>query len=321
MRIFVDMDGTLAKWKNVEFNKLYEEGYYRNLEPNQELLNEVNKLIEQKEDIYILSAYLTESKYAKKEKEEWIKQYLPNLEKEKQIFVPYGTNKAKYLKENYSPITKEDYLVDDYTKNLNEWESYGGVGVKYLNGINHTKGTWKGILIGNNQFNNNNVISLSNIIDTEKLKDNYIKGDNGSLKIYGNIIKVNQEFDSQGSYYKNSENYKLQKNITIEQFNKLPLDKKIVYVPECGEDIISNDNFEKLLNDGGISSYFSIKEEIEQCIGEDYLDRFTEDEIKEMCDDIFETVDWQTTNALIYEGYLDGYIDEILEEDEEEPEM
>ena len=109
MRIFVDMDGTLAKWNNVEFEQLFEKGYYRNLEPNEYLLNNVNNLIRQGEDIYILSAYLTESDYAKTEKQEWVKQYLPELPEEKQIFVPYGTNKAEYLKEHYSPITNEDY--------------------------------------------------------------------------------------------------------------------------------------------------------------------------------------------------------------------
>lgn len=161
MRIFVDMDGTLAKWNNVEFEQLFEKGYYRNLEPDMEILNEVNNLIRQGEDVYILSAYLTESDYAKNEKQEWVKQYLPELPEEKQIFVPYGTNKAKYLKEHYSPITNTDYLIDDYTKNLQEWKEYGGIGVKYLNGINHTKRTWQGITTHG---------SIDTIIATEKLK-------------------------------------------------------------------------------------------------------------------------------------------------------
>ena len=35
MRIFIDMDGTLAEWKNIESNKeLYKEGYYSSLKPN-----------------------------------------------------------------------------------------------------------------------------------------------------------------------------------------------------------------------------------------------------------------------------------------------
>lgn len=167
MRIFVDMDGTLAKWNNVEFEQLFEKGYYRNLEPDMEILNEVNNLIRQGEDVYILSAYLTESDYAKNEKQEWVKQYLPELPEEKQIFVPYGTNKAKYLKEHYSPITNTDYLIDDYTKNLQEWKEYGGIGVKYLNGINHTRATWKGLMI-NEEYND--FSKLSNVVLSEKLK-------------------------------------------------------------------------------------------------------------------------------------------------------
>lgn len=173
MRIFVDMDGTLAKWNNVEFEELFEEGYYRNLEPNMKILNEVNHLIRQGEDVYILSAYLTESDYAKKEKHEWINQYLPELPEEKQIFVPYGTNKAEYLKEHYSPITNTDYLIDDYTKNLLEWKEFGGIGVKYLNGINHSRGTWKGLMINEEP---NGIVeiqdkSLYGLILSEKLKD------------------------------------------------------------------------------------------------------------------------------------------------------
>lgn len=173
MRIFVDMDGTLAKWNNVEFEQLFEEGYYRNLEPNKELLNEVNDLIRLGEDVYILSAYLTESKYAKKEKEEWVKQYLPELKEEKQIFVPYGTNKAEYLKEHYSPITNKDYLVDDYTKNLLEWKEMGGIGIKYLNGINHTKGTWNGIMINEHYSEKNKKLSstLKMLILSEKIRE------------------------------------------------------------------------------------------------------------------------------------------------------
>lgn len=173
MRIFVDMDGTLAKWNNVEFEELFEEGYYRNLEADEKILNEVNHLIKQGEDVYILSAYLTESDYAKKEKQEWVKQHLPQLPEEKQIFVPYGTNKAEYLKEHYSPITNKDFLIDDYTKNLIEWKEFGGIGVKYLNGINNTRGTWQGLRIYEKTPYCNNT-TLFNFILSEKLKENGI---------------------------------------------------------------------------------------------------------------------------------------------------
>lgn len=186
MRIFVDMDGTLAKWNNVEFEQLFEEGYYRNLEPNQELLDEVNSLIRQGEDVYILSAYLTESNYAKSEKQEWVKQYLPELKEDKQIFVPYGTNKAEYLKEHYSPITNQDYLVDDYTQNLLEWKEYGGIGVKYLNGINHTRGTWNGLMINEKPHGLSRIKdkSLYGLILSEKLKSYGINLIASAISVY-----------------------------------------------------------------------------------------------------------------------------------------
>ena len=55
MRLFVDMDGTLAKWNNVAFEQLYEEGYYRNLEPNKRLLNDIKYLLQ---TLLEFSAYL-----------------------------------------------------------------------------------------------------------------------------------------------------------------------------------------------------------------------------------------------------------------------
>lgn len=177
MRFFIDMDGTLAKWNNVEFEQLFEQGYYRNLEPNNDILNDVNRLIEQGEDIYILSCVLPESQYALEEKKAWLKEYVPNLSEDKYIFVPYGKNKADYLKEHYSPITNKDYLIDDYTKNLIDWKEYGGIGVKYLNGINHTKGTWHGLMVYDDKM-----------YDYKNLSDEYTDRDNLSTGLTDLVI-------------------------------------------------------------------------------------------------------------------------------------
>lgn len=146
MRLFVDMDGTLAKWNNVAFEQLYEEGYYRNLEPNERLLNDIKYLLQKSDyDVYVLSAYLTDSQYALKEKKEWLKEHLPELPEEKQLFVPFGESKAEFFKKNnLTPITATDLLLDDYTKNLLDWKEWGGTGIKCLNGINHTNKTWSG---------------------------------------------------------------------------------------------------------------------------------------------------------------------------------
>lgn len=140
-RIFVDMDGTLAKWNNVPTDVLYEQGYYENLKPNERLVNEIKQLINDGEDIYILSSFLYDSQYALQEKKNWLDKYLPEITSDKRIFVKYGDNKNDYIS---GKITSSDYLIDDYTKNLLEWKAAGGTGIKYLNGINHTRGTWDG---------------------------------------------------------------------------------------------------------------------------------------------------------------------------------
>lgn len=190
MRIFVDMDGTLAKWNNVEYEQLFEQGYYRNLEPNNDILSDVNRLIHEGKDVYILSCVLPESQYALEEKKEWLKEYVPDLPEDKYIFVPYGQNKADYLKKHYSPITNSDYLVDDYTKNLQEWKDYGGVGIKYLNGINHTRGTWKGLMV---HEENGNIPTASETDLVSLLKQQLEKA---SMKMKVKMVKMAADIDA-----------------------------------------------------------------------------------------------------------------------------
>lgn len=201
MRLFVDMDGTLAKWNEVQYEEqLLEKGYYRNLPPNQKVVDEVNSIIAKGYDVYVLSCVLPESQYAKNEKVEWLKEYLPQLKTEKQIFVPYGRNKAEYLKENYSPITNQDYLLDDYTKNLIEWKEYGGIGIKYFNGINHTHATWKGVIVADNVnidtpykkiSSLNLIISEYSLVDKAlKLIDTYIKKEFEEKNYYNDLSHI-----------------------------------------------------------------------------------------------------------------------------------
>ena len=141
-RLFVDMDGTLAEFKTVDtLGTLYEKDYFINLKPNENVLGAIKQLIADNDfDVYILSAYLTDSRYALEEKNAWLDKYLPELPQEKRLFVPCGTDKSVAVP---GLIRPDDYLLDDYTKNLSEWEPPAR-GIKLINGINHTNGTWQG---------------------------------------------------------------------------------------------------------------------------------------------------------------------------------
>lgn len=140
-RLFVDMDGTLAVFKPVdEMETLYEEGYFKTLAPQRNVVEAVRKIITEHPEIEvnILSAYLSDSQYALQEKNEWLDRYLPEISREHRVFVPCGTDKKEGIRDG---IRKTDFLLDDYTKNLNEWQPPAR-GIKLLNGINHTRGSW-----------------------------------------------------------------------------------------------------------------------------------------------------------------------------------
>lgn len=64
-------------------------------------------------------------------------------------------------------IKPGDVLVDDFTKNLNEWQ---GVAVKLYNGINGTHGTWQGFSIHNKMTPDKMVSQLDGISMMESMK-------------------------------------------------------------------------------------------------------------------------------------------------------
>lgn len=139
-RLFVDMDGTLAKFQPVDtLETLYEKNYYLDLPEQKNVVQAIKKLTENPNiEVYILSAVLSDSLYALDEKNLWLDVHLPEIDEGHRIFPPCGAPKALYIPGGLRP---DDHLLDDYTQNLILWEP-PAKGIKLLNGINHTKGTW-----------------------------------------------------------------------------------------------------------------------------------------------------------------------------------
>ena len=109
------------------------------MDPIPNVLNAIKQIIRDDAEIevYILSAVLSDSSYAIEEKNAWLDKYLPEVDVEHRIFPPCGQDKKQYVS-----IKEKDFLLDDYTHNLNLWQPPAR-GIKLLNGINHTKGTWR----------------------------------------------------------------------------------------------------------------------------------------------------------------------------------
>lgn len=150
-RLFVDLDGTAAEFKRVDtLETLYEKGYFLDLKPIPNVVEAVKRIIEQHPDVevYSLSSVLTDSRYAVEEKNDWMDKYIPEIDKSHRLFPPCGEKKTDYVIWKIGQIGKNDFLLDDYTPNLKDWEPPGR-GIKMLNGINHTKGTWQSSMLSN----------------------------------------------------------------------------------------------------------------------------------------------------------------------------
>lgn len=146
-KIFLDLDGTLAKF-NVRnalqrFDK--EKGFFAKLGAYKgiEKINEMAKC----GNVYIISA--SPNLQADNDKIAWINKHLPDLPDENICLCRLGTNKAKEIESVLNiKIDNTCYLLDDYTKNLNEWEQAGGKGIKRLTTVaDNSRGLWKGLAI------------------------------------------------------------------------------------------------------------------------------------------------------------------------------
>ena len=130
------MDGVLANFEggcNGELNKMFQRGFFRNLEVMEEGLNEtITDLQEQGYIVKILSKACVKRtnklfEGQVNDKVEWVREHIPTIEREDIIIQATDEIKGDILKDypNYECI-----LVDDYAVNLIHWEQAGGKGIK-----------------------------------------------------------------------------------------------------------------------------------------------------------------------------------------------
>lgn len=147
-KIFLDMDGTIAKFnvKNAlarfenELDFFARLGAYKGIEK----INEMAKV----GNIYIISA--SPNDRCDSDKMKWLNKFLPSLPKANIVFCRIGENKAEIIKKKIGVDIKDTLLLDDYTKNLIQWENAGGIGIKRLTKVaDNSTGKWQGLTLKN----------------------------------------------------------------------------------------------------------------------------------------------------------------------------
>lgn len=147
IKLFLDLDGTLAKFnsKRDALKRFDNEiGFFANLKPYK-YIEFVNTLALSGEiSVYIISA--TPNEQADKDKLTWINKYLNNIPKENICFSRLNENKAKVIKDKLNiTIDNNCLLLDDYTKNLIEWQNLNGIGIKRITSkADNSRKLWKG---------------------------------------------------------------------------------------------------------------------------------------------------------------------------------
>ena len=151
-RLFVDMDGTLARFHDeVQYlERMFEKDFFRNLKPFEEIVEGIKTFKDNNPDVevFILSAAVSgEPPYCRAEKHAWLDEHLPCIDRDHRIFTRVGEPKSKYIP---GGISLNDFLLDDYNVGLEQWVADGGRAIKAKNNINH-KGLngelWRGSLV------------------------------------------------------------------------------------------------------------------------------------------------------------------------------
>lgn len=144
-RIFIDLDGTVAMFNVRNALKRFdnEVGFFARLRAYKGI-DKVNELAKGG-NVYIISA--SPNDQADRDKMEWIQKHLNNVPIDNITLCRIGENKARVIESKYNlTIDKDCLLLDDYTKNLIEWESNGGKGIKRITSVaDNSRKLWKGV--------------------------------------------------------------------------------------------------------------------------------------------------------------------------------
>lgn len=147
--VFFDMDGVLARYERHAYEKydpdlppLYEQEdlhYYRTCEPDSAAIALLEYLTGLGIPCWALTSVKPSIPWARYDKIYWLMKHTRQFDAARRTIIADG-DKAQVVKarEKICRLDRGMILLDDFNKNLWDWERAGGTAVKYLNGVNST---------------------------------------------------------------------------------------------------------------------------------------------------------------------------------------
>lgn len=145
-QIIWDSDGTLNDFFDQPYHleRMCDVGFFRNLNPYAGGVGMLRSLLDTHGPDRLFICSSVHLKDLSKDKVGWFKKYVPKMPENHILIVDYCVPKSAFLGKIFQDGA---VLIDDYTKNLIDWEAKGGIGIKAINTINHKKGVWKGLTL------------------------------------------------------------------------------------------------------------------------------------------------------------------------------
>ncbi len=221
-RLFLDMDGMLAEYRTFVSEEQYlQEGYYISLSPHINVIEAIKKVIETEPNIevFTLSAYYNvPGAIAVQEKNAWLDKWLPEVDINHRIYTECGKPKQDFIP---GGIDENDYLMDDYTKNLEMWEDGNGKGIKLLNGINSRVGKWDGPKISYKKSADEIAKSIIDVINhgvhiQDKVNEMQLRNETQGLTMFISRDRLAEIVETHFPEYENVDDFR--KNFTLEDW-------------------------------------------------------------------------------------------------------
>lgn len=149
LNFFFDADGVLFRYDRDAYvgeDPLWlrkNSHYFRNLEPDRRLLKVMDNLFKEirytGDNVYILTSLVNNGMIFNEHFHDKIvsfNKWFPYIDID-HIIISSGPKRevVEYITDN--TLSDTDILIDDYNKNLLDWERSGGTSIKYCNGINN----------------------------------------------------------------------------------------------------------------------------------------------------------------------------------------